>query len=106
MSNIWGSVHNWYDYNNKQWANIVCENNGKKIYLVWIPRYEYKVQNFEGTNVGQIDIKFIPISQIVADDGYIIHPAFKVDLSVIDDEGPITQLSGIWVSKFEATDIN
>jgi hypothetical protein len=97
---------NWYDYDNKQWANIVCENNGKKIYLVWIPRYEYKVQNLESTNYGQIDIKFIPVSQTTADSGYIIHPAFKVDLSIVEDEGPITQISGVWVSKFEATDIN
>ena len=73
------------------------------LYLVWIPRYEYRINYFQN-NVGQMDIKFISITQTSADAGYMVHPAFKVDLS--DEKGPVKQISGIWVSKFEATDIN
>ncbi len=35
----------WYHYRNKQWANIIVENNGIETWLVWIPRYIYKLDN-------------------------------------------------------------
>ncbi len=67
------SEYQWYDYDNKQWANAVLVNNtnrdtyksvaaGTEInasdilaYYVWIPRYKYKVWNINKT-VGQSSI--------------------------------------------------
>jgi hypothetical protein len=72
----------------KQWANILVEDaNGDRVFLVWIPRYEYKI-----TETNDIDILFISRDQTVADDGYEIPDAFKFG---------DTELSGIWVSKYE-----
>ncbi len=93
----------WYSYTNKQWANILCENNGKKLYLVWIPRYEYRINALSGSNFGQMDIQFINTSKTVATEGYIIHPSFIVNRE--DTSQSTVHLSGIWVSKFEATEI-
>ncbi len=89
----------WYDYSNKQWANIYTNNNGNKAYWVWIPRYAYKISNPHTATATQIDIKFLAgTSNVAADgsslDGYIIHPGFTFG---------DTQLSGIWVAKYEAS---
>jgi type II secretory pathway pseudopilin PulG len=93
---------NWYDYVNKQWANILVENNGKKVYLVWIPRYEYQIQTVT-SEYGLMDIRFIDTSKTVADAGYMIHPAFTLNRQ--DTGQSNVELSGIWISKFEATEI-
>ena len=87
---------NWYNYTttNKQWANTQTADGSM---WVWIPRYEYKIVSLyhqSSTSSGEIDIKFIKTSQITADNGYIIEPAFTFGDA---------QLSGIWVAKFEAT---
>ena len=73
----------WYDYGNKEWANVVLVGeNGKDAdgdqdvfnsdgtlnedsnysMLVWIPRYAYKINSQyhqSGTGAGEIDIVFI-----------------------------------------------
>lgn len=41
---------NWYNYTYGRWANIVTRNNGVETYLVWIPRYEYSLDQ---TSQGQ-----------------------------------------------------
>ena len=86
---------NWYNYTttNKQWANAQTADGSM---WVWIPRYEYQITSLKhqsSSSGGNISIKFIPTSQITADSGYIIEPAFTFG---------DTQLSGIWVAKFEA----
>ena len=130
--------YQWYDYDNKQWANavLVSENNrttyelaevGTKIlendilaYYVWIPRYKYKLFNAGkeagidsyNANTNGIDIVFesgtastgtvsCTISMngtescIEASNGaYYTHPAFTFGN---------TELTGIWVGKFELT---
>ena len=109
---------NFYDYTKQKWANAVVlstsaiEHKKNKIgtvltvdgnnpdvlmMLVWIPRYEYKIEGTygkDGTQAepGEIEIKFINTSKEKADDGYTIHPAFEFGGK---------QLSGIWVGKFE-----
>ncbi|MDD3303600.1 MAG: hypothetical protein PHP54_01630 [Clostridia bacterium] len=89
----------WYDYANKKWANIYTNNNGNKAYWVWIPRYAYKIDNPHTTTAEQINIKFLSGTSNVASDGssiegYTVHPAFTFGE---------TQLSGIWVAKYEAS---
>ncbi|MDD3303601.1 MAG: hypothetical protein PHP54_01635 [Clostridia bacterium] len=89
----------WYDYAQKKWANIYTNNNGNKAYWVWIPRYAYKIDNPHTTTAEKINIKFLSGTSNVASDGsslegYTVHPAFTFGE---------TQLSGIWVAKYEAS---
>ena len=86
---------NWYDYEKGQWANIKTANNGLEAYWVWIPRYEYIVPT--STTATEIEVKFIPVSQTQADNGYTIHPAFTNE-----GNGGLGELDGIWVAKYEA----
>ena len=108
----------WYNYDKQMWANAVVLGSGKTkkpgeivtvegdnpdalMMLVYIPRYEYKIEGQYGTHTdgtpgtanepGEIEVKFVNNSKITADDGYILHPAFKFD----------GEKSGFWVGKFE-----
>ena len=108
----------WYDYDNQEWANaVILSDAGKsktagqtldittdvKAMLVWIPRYEYKIDTTDGqfgkgsTNKdlpGEIEVNFIAKDTTGATEGYTVHPAFNFGG---------TQLSGIWVGKFETS---
>ena len=79
-----------------EWANAKVTKNGVESYFVWIPRYEYKID--EGNKT--IDVKFISTTQTTADEGYIIHPAFTTD---IENGGWTEELSGLWIGKYEAS---
>ena len=110
---------NWYDYENQKWANAVILEHGVsseigkilkvdgtnpdvKAMLVYVPRYEYKIdgrfgKRLDGTDgtsdyPGAIDIKFIPKEKTTPTEGYMIPPGFKFGEK---------QLNGIWVGKFE-----
>ena len=71
--------------------------------LVWIPRYEYKIEGDFGKGgqsadlQGEIEVNFIKNTQLTSDDGYILHPAFEFGNTDDDKQ----HLSGIWVGKFE-----
>jgi len=95
----------WYNYQgdiedfaankaNEKWANVKL-NDGSM--FVWIPRYTYKITG-DDTTVNATDDKIqIKYSNGTTDDtadGYIAHPAFNFGG---------TQLTGIWVAKFEAS---
>ena len=75
----YGAYNNWYDYNNKKWANAVMVTSAKRdkymnagigtevkeadilAYYVWIPRYKYKLFNAtyaSGTSPQVIDVVF------------------------------------------------
>ena len=115
---------NWYDYENQKWANAVILEHGVsnevgkilkvdgtnpdvKAMLVYVPRYEYKIdgrfgKRLDGTDgtsdyPGAIDINFIPKEKTTPTEGYMIPPAFKFG----DKE-----LNGIWVGKFKTGVIN
>ena len=81
----------WYNYANKQWANAQTADGSM---WVWIPRYEYKIPTPHTSDAQTIDVKFITATQTTADNGYIVHPAFTFGS---------TELTGIWVAKFEAS---
>ncbi len=87
------------DNNNSEWANARVTVDGIESYFVWIPRYEYKIDSDNHT----IDVKFISKSQTTADEGYIIHPAFTNN---VDMGGWTSELSGIWVGKYESARID
>ena len=113
----------WYNYEKQMWANAVTvvENgtNTREYYQsapaetvipmedintmwVWVPRYEYQYTNLGtqyagGTKAqpGEIQINFISKETTSPSSSeYKVHPAFTFGG---------TELSGIWVGKFETT---
>ena len=109
------STNGWYNYSNSEWANaVLVRQNGIKTrdyyekaspdtiindedilaFFVWIPRYKYSL--VASTGIQQIDVVFEEKTATkTTGPNYITHPAFTFD---------DTELSGIWVGKFEATD--
>ena len=108
----------WYDYDEKKWANAVLvtetsrstylDTDGVIIpesnilaYYVYIPRYKYKIWTVGTSAEGQeqeIEIvfenKYTDKSTGTQVGEYLTHPAFTFGN---------TELSGIWVGKFETT---
>ena len=116
----------WYDYSNQEWANAILVTEASRdtylntsgvevnqsdilAYLVWIPRYKYKIWTLSESSTGseqEIEIIFQPSSEIsegsqVGD--YITHPAFWWDNDSDGSRDTGEELSGIWVGKFETT---
>ena len=117
------SADEWFDYLNQKWANAVTVTSitreyyknaavGTPVleadiltYMVWIPRYEYKIEGKfgkDGTSVaipGEIEVNFVVGTNITASSGYIMHPSFKFGSE---------ELTGFWIGKFETStaDIN
>ena len=111
------TLTDWYDYNSKKWANAQTEDGSM---WVWIPRYAYKVN----TDTKTFDVVFLigttddyyengvrktAKRQTKTDEtvdtttGYTVHPAFTNESSIGYANGGWNQeLTGIWVSKFEA----
>ena len=107
----------WYDYNSKKWANAQTEDGSM---WVWIPRYAYKVNADTKTFdvvflIGTTDdyyengVRKTAKRQTKTDEtvdtttGYTVHPAFTNESSIGYANGGWNQeLTGIWVSKFEA----
>ena len=87
----------WYNYTYSNWANIVTRNDGLETYYVWIPRYQYSLnQTSQKSNV-----KFILGTGNDTDDGYQIPEAFwwDKDDDGIEDKGE--QLTGYWITKYQ-----
>lgn len=87
----------WYSYDEEgkdnKWANAQTEDGSM---WVWIPRFQYKINKNNKT----IDIKFLPRDVVESSGGYTIHPAFTPN---VNQGGWDKELSGIWVSKYEAS---
>lgn len=92
----------WYSYTeeDKKWANIVTENNGGQVYLVWIPRYIYIIEESE------IVIKFCNTENQYYNNGiqemndnYNIPEAFRLNLDNDENIKP-EEITGFWVSKY------
>jgi Tfp pilus assembly protein PilE len=100
----------WYDYTAKQWANAQTADGSM---WVWIPRYVYNISTGWHTSVaGTINIQFskgindswngsidsgvsASASNFTTNGGkFTNHPAFTLGS---------TELTGIWVAKFEAS---
>lgn len=110
---------NWYNYNLRVWANAKTKNDS---YFVWIPRFAYRIIYYSDSTYSKITAFWDGLglwnsetgeSRGTIDDGlkivdynndkYIVHPAFETNLDV---GGWDSQLSGIWVAKFEVSGKN
>ena len=99
----------WYDYANQKWANAKTADGS---YWVWIPRYAYSITSgYQSSTAGTIEIKFLndvtnnarvdgisvattPTYEGNSQTNYVLHPAFNFGG---------TQVTGIWIAKFEAS---
>lgn len=108
----------WYNYNEKQWANAI-DSNGS--YFVWIPRFAYKIVYYSDATynkpIGYSDSRGIvkinnngTITRITKNNvglqevgnHYIVHPAFMKDIATgYRNGGWDSNISGIWVAKYE-----
>lgn len=85
---------NWYNYTFSNWANIVTRNNGVESYFVWIPRYEYMLdQTSQKSN-----INFIKGIDTKTTAGYSIPEAFKWGDNLEHE------LTGYWISKYQLSE--
>ena len=109
----------WYKYADKKWANAVIlkdktktykygeeiPNSNIESYMVWIPRYRYKIFNLGNyDSITNVDNSINKTIEIVFEDkytkastgttvgSYLTHPAFTT-----------FNTNGIWVGKFETT---
>lgn len=109
---------NWYNYDEKKWANVVLTTSSSRskylnttevsvsesdilAYLVWIPRYKYKIWTTTTSSEGSeqpikvvFEDKTTPKSTGTTVGSYRTHPAFTFG---------DTELNGMWVGKFETT---
>ncbi len=81
----------WYDYSIRSWANIVTRNNGLESYFVWIPRYQYTLDNVNQKSY----VKFIKGIETKNDSGYQIPEAFTWG------DNNEKQLTGYWIAKYQ-----
>ena len=113
----------WYSYEDKKWANAKTEDGSM---WVWIPRYAYRIHKENGIEIQKFDIVFLvgltdnyydengklqtaqrqtSEDQTIVTNGdtYTVHPAFTNESSIgYANGGWKKELTGIWVSKFEA----
>lgn len=111
-------TQNWYDYDTKKWANAVLVTNATRAtyqsaavgaaineadvmaYLVWVPRYKYKLFNVGALSTSPQTIEIVfekktdTKSNGTNNGNYLTHPAFTFGS---------TELTGLWVGKFELT---
>ncbi len=108
----------WYDYTAKHWANAQTQDGSM---WVWIPRYAYKINSSNQTTdvvflIGNSDKYYDADGNIQTakrctsvdetvdtTTGYTVHPAFTNESSIgYRNGGWDSELTGIWISKFEA----
>ena len=117
VNNLSGAKQ-WYDYDAQQWANAALVNQTSRAgyvsaaagtavneadvmaYLVWVPRYKYKLFNVASTAMSAQKIEVVfenktkTKSNGSANGDYLTHPAFTFGTD---------ELNGFWVGKFETT---
>ena len=81
----------WYNYSYSEWANIVTRNDGLESYFVWIPRYQYALDNTSQRS----NIRFILGTGTETEEGYQIPEAFTWG------DNNEKQLTGYWISKYQ-----
>jgi len=80
----------WYEYGEARWANIVTRNNGLETYYVWIPRYEFILDQTNQRST----VQFIEgTSTDTSQEGYQIPEAFTFNG---------VELTGYWAMKYTA----
>ena len=117
------NIDNWYDYQDKKWANAVTKDNNGNItgYWVWIPRYAYQIESGCYTSTaGKISIKFLQGTTNKDSEGneisttypevtngkmqdYVVHPSFTDGTNNHFMNGEWDKdLAGYWVAKYAA----
>lgn len=86
----------WYEYGARRWANIVTRNNGLETYYVWIPRYEFTLDQKAQTST----VNFIKGTGNGQGGNYQIPEAF----SWVNEKGETVQIPGYWVTKYTLGD--
>ena len=87
----------WYNYTYSRWANIVVREDNSENYYVWLPRYQYLLdQTAQRSNV-----RFIQGTGTDTYAGYSIPEAF----TWINHAGEEVQLSGYWLSKYQLSSV-
>ena len=79
----------WYEYGESRWANIVTRNNGLETYYVWIPRYEFMLDQTNERST----VKFLSGTTTETTEGYQIPEAFTFNGQ---------ELTGYWAMKYTA----
>ena len=116
----------WYNYTNKEWANIVLEDstfNGdvldeSKPYsqLVWIPRFAYKITSgWHSTTTGTVEVVFVGTDN-KGKDGTVYNGTYADATSGVASGGAMknyvvepafdygtTKLEGFWIGKYESS---
>jgi len=124
VTTVLSSDSTWYNYDNKEWANVVLVNDDSRdtyqnttgitvdqsnilAYYVWIPRYKYKIWTLEESSTGDeqtIDIVFegkndsMSLGTQVGE--YRTHSAFWWDDNSNGTVDSGETVAGIWVGKF------
>ena len=117
---------NWYNYKNKQWANIVLSDatfNGDKLdeskpysQLVWIPRFAYKITSgWHSKDTGDIEVVLINTNNQDRN-GTIYNGTYSEAIDGITSGGAMKnyvvepafdygdkKLEGFWIGKFESS---
>ena len=100
----------WYDYSKQKWANVRMTSDDSE--FVWIPRYAYKITYYTDSNKNVIagysdatgihdgngNYEHVWTDVTSVGDNYIVHPAFVKN---VNNGGWLSELSGIWVAKYE-----
>lgn len=87
----------WYDYTYARWANIVTRNDGMETYYVWIPRYEYQLNNVNQRTY----VRFLEGTTTNVDSGYQIPEAFWWDNNGNGKQDSGEQIPGYWMTKYQ-----
>lgn len=103
----------WYDYPNKNWANVLTLGDGCMTYWVWVPRYAYKSDQLDSESANYIniadsethknpnlDIVFVDTEnkymkngeKTSLEDGWVVPESFTFGEK---------ELGGFWMSKYE-----
>ena len=87
----------WYNYTIARWANIVTRNDGLETYLVWIPRYAYKLDQTSQRSY----VKFLKGTSSDCPSGYKIPEAFWWDKNGDGQRTADEELPGYWMTKYQ-----
>ncbi len=88
----------WYEYGESRWANIVTRNNELETYYVWIPRYQFTLDQTNQRST----VKFVSGTSTQTDSGYQIPDAFWFDKNSNGAQDDGEQLTGYWAMKYTA----
>ena len=99
-----GAPSNWYNYTEQRWANILVKGNSNKAYMVWIPRYVYKLNSANETS----EVRFVDINNKYKDPNGKLE---QITIGTGENDWRIpeafnwdgTPIQGYWLSKYQVS---